>query len=347
MLVHSEAELIRRWKGVDASSPLVSVVCCTFNHARYIDSALKSFFAQITNFTFEVVVQNDASTDDTEIIIAEWEKKFPTLLRVFNHKENKFKQGIKPGLLAISRARGIYVAMCDGDDCWLDPHKLQKQYDALLRHPNIDLCFHPANEHRNGKFHSVINDYYCEEKIIPFERVVEGRGGYIPTASIFIRRSSIMPFPDWLIEQAPVGDVFIQALGATKGGAIFLPDRMSTYNRFTVGSATARNLRRSSLEQIATQADRYGACYSQLAEGLSKKQRISCRAALSQFLFDLSVKALDAGYVELFKSLFDRAWPDMKDKNIFARLVWGARYVHFFRSIVRKKLAHKRSLVVT
>ncbi|WP_231878847.1 hypothetical protein, partial [Oleiphilus sp. HI0125] len=76
-------------------------------------------------------------------------------------------------------------------------------------------------------------------------------------------------------------------------------------------------------------------------------EKMSCRIALSQLIFDLSVKALDDGYIDLFKSLFDRAWPDKHKKSAFVYIVWLARYIHFCRPIVRKKLAHKRNLVVT
>ncbi|KZZ57482.1 hypothetical protein A3762_09930 [Oleiphilus sp. HI0125] len=327
--------------------PEVSVLVHTFNQSEYIEQCLDSVCSQNTTFKYEVIVHDDCSTDDTTEILLAYKEQYPEKIRLVIQEQNKRSQGHRVISLSLPHAEGDYVAICEGDDYWIDEHKLQKQYDALQRHPNVDLCFHPAKQYRNKKFHSIINEYYSEETVIPFENVVEGRGGYMPTASLFIRKSSIYPFRDWFIERAPVGDTFIQALGSSRGGALFLSDSMSVYNRYSIGSATAGNLRKRSLEQIANQAENYRDCYNQLSVGLSESEKMSCRIALSQLIFDLSVKALDDGYIDLFKSLFDRAWPDKHKKSAFVYIVWLARYIHFCRPIVRKKLAHKRNLVVT
>lgn len=282
----SEEELTENWDDWDPNEPVVSVICCTYNQEMYIEDALKGFFSQKTDFPFEVIIQNDASTDTTKEIIDRWYEEYSNVLKPYHHEENQFSQGHKPGPIAIGRSMGEFIAMCEGDDYWTDSLKLQRQYDALQRHPNIDLCFHPAKEYRNEKFCRVICKHFDEEAIVTLEQVIEGGGGYMPTASLMIRKSSIYPFPDWFIEKAPVGDAFLQVMGSQSSGALFLPEVCSAYRLFAVGSRTVvhsfdKNL---SAEEIICKIDNYIWCYCQVGADFSHGDKSAINNAVVKLL---------------------------------------------------------------
>ncbi len=112
--------------------PLVSVCCTTFNHQGFIDIAIESFLSQITDFPFEIIIYDDASTDNTTKIITDYVEKFPDTIIPIYQKENQYSKGIKPWAhFVFPRARGKYISICDGDDYWTDPYKLQKQVEFL------------------------------------------------------------------------------------------------------------------------------------------------------------------------------------------------------------------------
>lgn len=111
----------------------VSVLCCTYNHEKYIDKALESILGQKTNFDFEVIVADDASTDGTQKIIRKYMQKHPERMKKCILRSKNV--GIGPNYYeALSAATGEYLALCDGDDRWIDMEKLQKQVDYLEKH---------------------------------------------------------------------------------------------------------------------------------------------------------------------------------------------------------------------
>ena len=115
-----------------SNSPLVSICCLTYNHEPYIRDCLEGFVMQQTNFIFEVLIHDDASTDNTAAIIREYEVKYPSIIKPIYQTENQYSKGVKvTSVYNFPRVKGQYVAMCEGDDYWIDPLKLQKQVDFL------------------------------------------------------------------------------------------------------------------------------------------------------------------------------------------------------------------------
>ena len=112
----------------------LSVICLTYNHEKFIRQALDGFVMQKTNFPFEVIVHDDASTDETAKIIREYEIKYPELIKPIYQKENLWQKGIPTKNYIYPKINGKYVALCEGDDYWTDPLKLQKQVDFLEAH---------------------------------------------------------------------------------------------------------------------------------------------------------------------------------------------------------------------
>ena len=120
-------EIILQGWDID-SPPLVCICCITYNHASYIKEAIDSFLMQETDFSFEVLVHDDASTDGTTDIILAYAEKYPSIIKPIIQTENQFsKGGLINARLVFPKAKGKYIALCDGDDYWADKTKLQKQ----------------------------------------------------------------------------------------------------------------------------------------------------------------------------------------------------------------------------
>jgi len=126
--------------------PIVSIACITFNHSKYIRDAIEGFLMQKTTFAFEILIHDDCSTDGTDEIIKEYEQKYPDIILPYFQTENQYSKGVR-GLSTrynFPRAKGKYIALCDGDDYWTDPYKLQKQVDFLESHPDYVMTYHDA-----------------------------------------------------------------------------------------------------------------------------------------------------------------------------------------------------------
>ena len=121
---------------------LVSVLVTTYNHKNYIRQCLDSMIAQRTDFEYEIIVRDDASTDGTSDIVREYADKFPGKVVPYILEENYFSKGMTNVSFAkmFGMSRGKYIAICEGDDFWTDPEKLQVQADFLEAHPDYSLC---------------------------------------------------------------------------------------------------------------------------------------------------------------------------------------------------------------
>lgn len=120
---------------------LVSISCITYNHSAYIRQCLDGMLMQHTTFGFEILIHDDCSTDGTDDIIREYASKFPQIIKPLFEEENQYQQGKPIGTVVwnLPRAKGKYVALCEGDDYWTDPLKLQKQVDFLESHSGYGL----------------------------------------------------------------------------------------------------------------------------------------------------------------------------------------------------------------
>jgi len=121
--------------------PLVTVICITYNHVQFIRSCLESLVSQQCDFSYEIIVHDDASIDGTQDIIKEFYHNYPDLIIPILQKENQWSK--KPGLLDVfvekSLFSGTYIALCEGDDFWVEPDKLQKQVEILENHPECNM----------------------------------------------------------------------------------------------------------------------------------------------------------------------------------------------------------------
>jgi len=141
MFNRSEKEIMKNWPA-DWNEPLVSVWSLAYNHEHFVSKALDSFLMQETDFPFEIVVHDDASTDRTAEIIREYERKYPRIIKAFYETENQYSKkndSINKKMKAI--CRGKYYAFCECDDFWIDSYKLRKQVAVLERDASIGLVY--------------------------------------------------------------------------------------------------------------------------------------------------------------------------------------------------------------
>jgi len=217
---------------------MVSVICNTYNHEKYIERAMKGFISQQTDFIFEVLVHDDASTDGTAKIIKKYEKKYPQIIKPIYQKENQYSIDINNiHRIQFPRVRGKYVAFCEGDDFWTDHQKLSKQVHALELHPELDLCVHSANKFQcNQKIGRIAPK--SRNCIISVEEMIQGGGGYVATNSLMFRSRLLENIPPFL-EINPI-DYAYQIYASSRGGALYLNEDMSVYNYMNYGSWTER-----------------------------------------------------------------------------------------------------------
>lgn len=215
----------------------VSIDCITYNHGAYLEEAIESFLAQKTDFEYEILIHDDASTDETQAIILRYQERYPDIIKPLIQDENQYSRGPKRMgyLYNVTRAKGDYIAICEGDDYWTDPHKLQKQVDYLDRHPESVYCFHQANiVDENGQYLCKITPYPCPQKADINDVIMNG-GGFISSNSIVYRKDALSDPPDFYLN-APVGDYPLQIFLAASGDGYYMEEVMSSYRQNSVGS---------------------------------------------------------------------------------------------------------------
>lgn len=223
---------------------MVSVFCITYNHENYIRETLEGFLMQKTDFAFEVLIHEDASTDETAKILREYEGQYPDIIKVVYEQENKYGKGIDYfyDILA-PLSRGKYIAVCEGDDAWIDEDKLQLQVDYMEKHPECSLIGHKAFLQYPGDWDKGRDDRsmgYRYEGIVPYEAMFVK--WEIPTSSFLFRKVTYMEMPGFF-RDAPTGDEPLEFYLAGKGNVYFLNRVMSVYNKMTKGSWSTRILK--------------------------------------------------------------------------------------------------------
>ena len=223
-----------------SDKPLVTVICTAYNHEKYIRNALDGFVMQETNFPFEVVVHDDASTDGTADIIREYERNFPNIIKPIYQKENQYSKGGDGISKAIAPWRkGKYTAVCEGDDFWIDKHKLMKQAAFMENHPDYSCVFHAVNVLVQEKV--VRNDkrWDTEMDFTPYD-VIRNGGDFISSPSIFYRTEIFhKPKPKYW-KYINTMDYPFQIFLSLNGKVHYLPDIMACYRFMSEGSWTQK-----------------------------------------------------------------------------------------------------------
>lgn len=205
--------------------PKVSVCMITYGHERYIRQAVEGILMQQCDFEVEFIVANDSSPDTTDKVIKDIIESHPqgSWIKYIQHDKNL---GMMPNFIfAMEQCKGEYIALCEGDDYWIDPLKLQKQVDFLEANPDYAICFHNVN---------VLQDEIIKEDTITI-KVPEtttindlAKGNYIHTCSVVYRNNLFPELPKYF-KESPVGDYFLHLLNARYGAIKCLDEVMGVY----------------------------------------------------------------------------------------------------------------------
>ena len=218
----------------------VSVIVITYNQEKYIKETLDSIIFQSTTHDLEILVHDDCSTDKTLDIIKDYEEKYPTLVKLIEEKENQFSKGeyrILSKLFPL--CRGKYIAVCEGDDFWIDPLKIEKQVAFLEKHGEytfITSCAKNVDRDGNdlgtylGKRFDADRDITLDEDAVRF----------FPTAALMVRANAVGNWPEWYYWCGESGDFVLQLVLLSRGKGWFSRDVYSAYRVMTQGSSNER-----------------------------------------------------------------------------------------------------------
>ena len=221
---------------------LVSVFCSAYNHGKYIKDALEGFVSQKTSFPFEVIVHDDASIDNTAEVIKEYEKKYPDIIKPIYQPENTYSKKIdRIYTYMLPNANGKYIALCEGDDYWIDEYKLQKQVDYMEQHPECSLIAHKSyilncDDGKKTIFSDA--DFSATDWNVP-QKIAISNETLFQTASMLFRKSYYYTNEQFL-RTHPYYDWTYKILLATEGTVHIIPEIMSVYRRNVEGSWNRR-----------------------------------------------------------------------------------------------------------
>lgn len=174
----------------DTSPLMVSIRCITYNHEPYIRQCLEGFVMQKTNFRFEAIVHDDASTDGTADIIREYAEKYPDIIKPILETENQYsKHDGSLNRIMNEACKGKYMAICEGDDYWTDPRKIQLQVDFLESHPDYSAI--SSNSYvikEDGRFYQKFSNLPSRD-IVDMNEIVTGRKFH--TASVLVNMAKL------------------------------------------------------------------------------------------------------------------------------------------------------------
>lgn len=221
---------------MQSKSIMVSICCLAYNHENYIKDALDSFLMQNTEFRYEILIHDDASTDRTADIIREYEKKYPDIVKPIYQTENQYSKGKKITIdIQFPRVQGKYIAMCEGDDYWTDVNKLQRQVEYMENHPECSLCVHSSEIVDVNK--NILEKHipYSKECTLNTEEVIQQNGDLFSTNTMLFRAQYVENLPSFYMN-AHVGDYPLTIYLSLCGQIYYTPKMMSAYRKGVPGS---------------------------------------------------------------------------------------------------------------
>jgi len=204
---------------------IVSVAMPNYGQEEFISEAILGVLDQKADFEIELIVAEDCSPDNTEKVVENIIKTHPNAHRIKYVRHNKNKGAIPNFVWTINQTKGKYVAICEGDDYWTDPLKLQKQVDFLENNKQYSLTFHKIKGISVDDKEPVIFDNLNEEKTYTIEDLA--KGNFIHTPSVVFRKN-LDKLPQW-IQYSPIGDYPLHMINASFGLIKYFPETMAAY----------------------------------------------------------------------------------------------------------------------
>lgn len=211
----------------------ISACIIAYNHEKYLAEAIEGALKQKVDGEYEIIIGEDCSTDNTRKIVKEYQEKYPNIVKAYFNEKNLGIVG--NWVKALKSCTGEYIAICEGDDYWTDPNKLQKQIDFLDKNKDFSISSHNVNIIQDGQ----ITKKFCDSskpEIMNLEYLL-GYGSSGPTCSLVIRNSSIQNLPKWFKDMRGC-DWLIQVFSVTGDEKIkYFPNIMGVFRRHGKGSS--------------------------------------------------------------------------------------------------------------
>lgn len=319
----------------------VSICCTVYNHERYLRDALEGFVKQKTNFGYEVIVHDDASTDGSAQIIREYEHKYPDIIKPIYQTENQHSKGVPIGTNFIyPKMSGEYIALCEGDDYWTDETKLQKQVDFLDAHSDYVACVH--NSVKLDLWHGTSEEMYHRDSDcdLTFADVIPGGSACFHTSSLMYRRWLRNDLPQYMRKRGRgFGDYPMAIYLATMGKIRYINKPMSVYRWGAVGSYTM--VTSSSMEKMLKIYEKIDQLLADVDQETGGKYSDLIRPVKLQNLYTMTERKGDypALRKEPLKSIYDsQSW---RYKLKIYVLQYSGPLGKAFLEYQRKKLVRK------
>ena len=269
--------------------PKVSIFCITYNHVNFIDKAIEGFLMQKTNFSYEILIHDDASTDGTTKVIKKYENQNKDKIRAIYQTENQYSKSVNIWQqILMPLAQGKYVAICEGDDFWTDENKLQIQVNYMEKHKDCTMCFHLADE-------LSLTDNIVR-KGAPFKfsgKCSVNRFGrkrsIIETCTILCRKEIMNSVPDFYLNSSSVLDLPLELHLLSKGYGFYINRNMATHLYMVPGSWSEKHSI-DSLDLFVSEAKKRICLFQEFDEETEFKYHKFVQAEIARRLFNIELK---------------------------------------------------------
>lgn len=295
MIWPTEEEICEFW---DLKLEVVSICCLTYNHEQFLMECLNGFVTQKSKYPFEILIHDDASIDSTQEMILDFQSKYPRIVKPLLQTENqrsKLGGGMNPRFNYV-RSSGAYIAVCEGDDFWTDPFKIEKQVEFLKNNSDYSGCFCEAN---------IVNELssVVKEKAVNFKRDLVQKdifkyGGWYVNAGLLFRNN--LNFDDPHIKGINGGDRFQATLLTDNNMKIgYLEDVMCAY-RVHQGGIYSLNSEYIKYKKIYQDFKKYK------KSKYYKKYRAEINSKISSSLYEMGKNHIETKqWKEYFSNLFE------------------------------------------
>jgi hypothetical protein len=283
----SEVDVTARW--VDGP-PLVSILCATYQHVGFIEDALQGFLGQDTDFPFEIIVRDDASSDGTADIVSDYATRYPGIVRAVLESVNTYAT-TSPSVVLTNLASGTFYATCEGDDYWIDPRKVTSQVEVLSETEDAHVVGHSMVIVKGGHVAGFSGHRSGDDR--PYRHsgrdLQRGERSGMQTACILYRATT---FPDLLARRGVVVDTVRDRWFGNHGDAIVLPAMCATVYRVHPAGVSHGPREPADIARLISRE--FVASYAFATLGMNVAAVSTAEAGLRLYLENLSVNPWSA-----------------------------------------------------
>lgn len=322
-------EIIKR---VSNKTPKVSILCLCYNHEKWLEDCVSSLINQKTNFEYEIIIHDDASTDKSQELLRYYQEKYPEKITLILQSENQYSQKIKifPNFL-FAEGNGKYFAICECDDYFIDENKLQLQYDFMENHPDYSLTCHSAIR-VDALTRSKVSEWTIgnADRDIDIKEMIKVGGILMPTNSMFFRSEIVKPGMPEFYHIAPIGDTPLMIFLGFNGKTHYINKLLSAY-RINIPSSQTAVSNSKPLEKRREEINR--------AIEMYKSMDLYTNGSYHEY-FEYACNRLDFGYYYLALDSKNLKREEFKVFRKQKKLFWLKFFLRKHLPSLYKKIAH-------